>query len=354
MKTILLTLNYWQGAGGVERVVVNMANVLVQRNYRVVILAVSPDRTSNTSYTLDSRVEKEYLPAPDTRTSSFFQALYAKVMILPSLRKLIRKHNITFVVKNELVIPPLFFRLNNVTTCTFFHSCYSYYSFSFRKRINLFGANYNIILTAKEKEKWSRLLPNIQVIPNMLIPMTCPTDQKRSKKIIAVGHLNKNKAFDRLVRSYLPLTPDFPDWELVIIGSGDEKANLETLIHAAGAQHHIKIIPPSNHIEEQYASASICAMSSFMEGFPMVLVEAMSFGVPCVAFDITTGPSDIIQQGETGFLIPDGNEEAMREALRKLMNNPALLQEMGEKAKASVDRFSEDAVMARWTSLIES
>ena len=73
-----------------------------------------------------------------------------------------------------------------------------------------------------------------------------------------------------------------------------------------------------------------------------------------MAFDITTGPSDIIQQGETGFLIPDGNEEAMREALRKLMNNPALLQEMGEKAKASVDRFSEDAVMARWTSLIES
>jgi glycosyltransferase involved in cell wall biosynthesis len=353
MKTILLTLNYWQGGGGVERVVVNMANALVKRNYRVIILSLFPDRITTTEYVLNPWVEKHYLSAVDTRDFSFAKAVLSKVRLFFALRKFIKRQGISFVIKNESFIPPLFFRVNGTITCTFFHSCYNYYSFSLRKQINLWGANYNIVLTSKELDKWKHILHHIVVIPNMFIPMREIHGIRREKKIVAVGHLNENKAFERLIRSYLPLAHEMPEWKLVIIGTGNQQPKLQSLIDSGAAQQQIEIMPPTNHIEEQYASAAICAMSSYLEGFPMVLVEAMSFGVPCVSFDITTGPSDIIQHGKTGLLVPDGDETAMKRALESLMSDENLQMKMGEEARLSISRFSEGIVMQQWISLIE-
>jgi glycosyltransferase involved in cell wall biosynthesis len=353
MKKILFTINYWQGAGGVERVVVNLANALVNRNYHVIILSLFPDQIQNTQYDLDERVEKHYLAAVDTRSFSFGKALLAKWEVFIALRKFIRNNDISIVIKSESFIPPLFFRLNWLTTCTLFHSCYDYYSFSRRKRINLWGANYNIILSVKEMARWERILSHIVVIPNMFTPLKQVEGIQRTNKIVAIGHFNTNKGFERLIRSYLPLTKEFPDWKLVIIGVGDHEEKLRTLIESNGVQQQIEIQLPTNNIEEQYASSSICVLSSYLEGFPMVLVEAMSFGVPCVAFDITTGPSDIIQEEKNGLLVPDGDETAMKNALAQLMRSPQLRLKMGQFAKQSVARFSEEVIMDKWLKIID-
>jgi glycosyltransferase involved in cell wall biosynthesis len=352
MKTILLTINFWNGVGGVERVIVNLANTLVKRGFRVIILSLFPDRILTTQYALDERVEKHFLAAVDTRSFSFWKALLAKIKVFFALRKFIQQHQIDFVIKNEFFIPPLFFRLNRLTTCNLFHSCYDYFSFTLRKRINLWGANYNVILSSKELARWQRIFAHIVVIPNMFTPLKQVHDIKKSNKVIAIGHLIANKGFERLIRCYLPLTEKFPNWQLVIIGAGEDEKKLQTLISKNGVEQQIMIQPPTNNIEEQYAASSICVLSSYLEGFPMILVEAMSFGVPCVAFDITTGPNDIIQDGHNGLLVPNGDEVAMTHALARLMNDLQLRQTMGQQARLSVERFSEDAIINKWLQLI--
>jgi glycosyltransferase involved in cell wall biosynthesis len=277
----------------------------------------------------------------------------AKIKIFFSLRRFIKSQHISSVIKSEFVVPPLFFRLNNVQTATLFHGCFHYYSFSFRKRMNLWGANNNIILSSKEIDKWEGILHNISVIPNMLIPIQYEAEVSKEKIILAIGHLNRNKDFERLIKAYLPLVKTHPDWRLVIVGEGIEAYSLQLLIDSEGANQQIEIIPPTNRIETLYAKSSIFALSSHLEGFPMVLVEAMSFGVPCVSFDIPTGPSDIIQEGVNGLLVPDGDEAAMKNALAQLMSNSHLCQEMGQYAKQSVTRFSEEVIMAKWLKIIE-
>ena len=93
-------------------------------------------------------------------------------------------------------------------------------------------------------------------------------------------------------------------------------------------------------------------MSSYAEGLPMVLVEVASFGIPSVAFDINTGPSDIIENGVSGFLVTDGDLGEYARALEKLMGNEELRREMGAKAKVIVeDKFSKDKVMVQWEEL---
>ena len=354
MKTILLTINYWQGAGGVERVVVNLANAFKKRNYRVIILSFFQDQITSLQYEVDEQIEKCFLPAIDTSSFSLFKAILSKSRLFLTLRKFIKTNHIDFVIKSELSIPPLFFSINGVKTCTLFHSSYCYYSFSFRKRINLWGANYNIVLTSKELVKWRKIFHNIVVIPNMVVPLKKESQPERTPTILSVGHLNKNKGFERLIHAYLPLIQEFPSWKLVIVGNDwGEKNKLQALINDHCVSQQIIIKPGTNEIAQEYLSSSIFAMASYQEGFPMVLIEAMDCGLPCIAFDINTGPSDIIQQGKNGFLIEDENLQDMRKALKQLMIDPDLRHRMGQCAKESIMQFSEDIIINKWLKLIE-
>ena len=127
---------------------------------------------------------------------------------------------------------------------------------------------------------------------------------------------------------------------------------MEQKIQQRNLQDSVILKPFSKEIEKEYLRASIYAMSSYAEGFGMVLVESASFGIPSVAFDINTGPSDIIENGVSGFLVTDGDLGEYARALEKLMGNEELRREMGAKAKMIVeDKFSKDKVMVQWEEL---
>ena len=106
-------------------------------------------------------------------------------------------------------------------------------------------------------------------------------------------------------------------------------------------------------MEEKYAESSIFVLSSRYEGFGMVLIEAMSFGIPCVSFDCNYGPSDIIKDGEDGFLIKNGDEKDFAQKLQELMRDENLRKEMGEKARVNVERFLPEHVVKKWDELFK-
>ena len=143
-------------------------------------------------------------------------------------------------------------------------------------------------------------------------------------------------------------------WQLIIVGDGVLKKELESKIKALNLQESVILKPFTKQIEKEYLSASIYAMTSHFEGFGMVLAEASSYALPCVAFDVKTGPSDIIADEKSGFLVADNDLQGYADKLMLLMRDENLRQNFGTKAKQVVsEKFSKEVVMKEWQGLFD-
>ena len=169
---------------------------------------------------------------------------------------------------------------------------------------------------------------HIAVIPNFTLfaPKSSPNYQ--SKIVMAVGRRCFEKNFERLEELWNIVHEKQTDWQLKI--------------------HH-----DTQDMVSAYLESSVLAMTSRFEAQPMVLIEAMTCGLPCIAFDCPYGPRDIIEDGNTGFLIPYDNNEMFIEKLTYLMEHPEVRERMGEAARESVKRFSVETIMEKWRKLYE-
>lgn len=212
-----------------------------------------------------------------------------------------------------------------------------------------------VVLTNEDKGYWGDL-PNIEVIPNAAIHVSKNYSEVKNKRVIAVGRLDYQKGFDRLIQAWklVQHTGRFSDWKLDIFGQGEWREMLQQMIDKQGLQNTVKINPPTNAILNEYVHSSLLVMSSNYEGFGMVLVEAMSCGVPVISFDCKCGPKDIIQSGINGLLVPNGDIQALADAMMKVMEDEAYRKMLSLNARKVVDTYSEQAVMSQWIRLFTS
>ena len=212
-----------------------------------------------------------------------------------------------------------------------------------------------VVLTNEDKGYWGDL-PNIEVIPNAAIHVSKNYSEVKNKRVIAVGRLDYQKGFDRLIQAWklVQYTGQFTDWKLDIFGQGEWREMLQQMIDEQGLQNTAKINPPTNAILNEYVHSSLLVMSSNYEGFGMVLVEAMSCGVPVISFDCKCGPKDIIQSGINGLLVPNGDIQALADAMMKVMEDEAYRKMLSLNARKVVDTYSEQAVMSQWIRLFTS
>lgn len=224
------------------------------------------------------------------------------------------------------------------------------------QRLMLLGAkkfSSFVILTNGNKKDWQGV--NCTVIPN---PSPFSNKGKSSTAIkknivLAVGTQSYNKGYDRLMTIWKRVVKKFPDWRLEIYGKKNENLNLQQKAEKLGLIDSFIINTPIKNIANKYNEASIFALPSRSEGFGMVLIEAMSYGMPCVAFDCPHGPADIITNEEDGFLIENGNEEAFATKLILLMEDITLRKQLGNKALYNVARFNVDGVVEKWDVLFK-
>lgn len=212
-----------------------------------------------------------------------------------------------------------------------------------------------VVLTNEDKGYWGGL-PNIEVIPNAAIHVSKNYSEVKNKRVIAVGRLDYQKGFDRLIQAWklVQHTGRFSDWKLDIFGQGEWREMLQQMIDKQGLQNTVKINPPTNAILNEYVHSSLLVMSSNYEGFGMVLVEAMSCGAPVISFDCKCGPKDIIQPGINGLLVPNGDIQALADAMMKVMEDEAYRKMLSLNARKVVDTYSEQAVMSQWILLFTS
>ena len=148
---------------------------------------------------------------------------------------------------------------------------------------------------------------------------------------------------------------DLAEWKLAIVGDGILKSEIQAKIHSLNLQDSIILKPFTKDIECEYLGASIYAMSSHFEGFGMVLAEASSYALPCIAFDIATGPSDIIAHNKSGYLIADNDLESYAKHLIALMSDENLRMRFGAESKRLVsEKFSQSVVIQKWQELLEN
>ena len=208
-----------------------------------------------------------------------------------------------------------------------------------------------IVLTNGNLNEWP--LSNVQVISNPLSFYPAEFSNLENKKVIAVGKHCHQKGFDRLLQSWQWVTNKCPDWKLEIYGTIEKSEGLWELSSKLGIEDQVAFFPPEKNIGEKYKSASIYAMASRYEGFGMVLTEAMAYGVPCVSFDCPYGPSDIIADGEDGFLVSNGDIPTFSEKICELIKNQELRRNMGKKARLNVKRYLPEHIVPQWDKLFK-
>lgn len=212
-----------------------------------------------------------------------------------------------------------------------------------------------VVLTNEDRGYWGNL-PNIEVIPNAAMHVSDAYSDVMNKRVIAVGRLDYQKGFDRLVQAWQLVrhTGKFTDWKLDIFGQGEWREMLQQMIDKAELQDSVRLNRPTKQIGEEYVKSDMLVMSSNYEGFPMVMIEAMACGLPVVSFDYKCGPKDIIQPGINGLLVPNGDIQALADAMMKVMEDEAYRKMLSLNARKVVDTYSEQAVMAQWIRLFTS
>lgn len=212
-----------------------------------------------------------------------------------------------------------------------------------------------VVLTQEDKGYWGEL-PNIEVIPNAAMFLGDTYSDVLYKRIIAVGRLDYQKGFDRLIEAWAQVqqTNKICDWQLDIFGQGEWHEMLQRMIEERKLGETLHINRPTPHIGEEYVRSSMLVMSSHYEGFPMVMIEAMACGLPVISFDYKCGPKDIIQDGVNGLLVKDGDIESIANAMMRLMENEEERKAMGRNARRVTETYSEASVMKRWIDLFNS
>ncbi|REE83090.1 glycosyltransferase involved in cell wall biosynthesis [Lutibacter oceani] len=220
--------------------------------------------------------------------------------------------------------------------------------------MNVAGSKFHkfVVLTEGNLKEWK--LNNIVVIPNPLPFNSGECATLTNKKVLVVGKQSYQKGYDRLLDIWSLVHDKFPDWSLEVYGKLNPTLGLEEKAKQFNIDKSLKFYPPIKDIQAKYKEAAIYVMTSRFEGFGMVLIEAMSYGVPCVAFDCPHGPADIIKDGEDGFLVANGDIDTFAAKLMALMENKALRQQLGTNALKDVNRFNVNEVVKKWDDLFQS
>ena len=210
-----------------------------------------------------------------------------------------------------------------------------------------------VLLTPQDAADWKGTT-RTYVIPNAIPLFPEQSSSLTNKQVIMVGRYNDAKGYDYLIPTWKLVHHLHPDWILQVYGSGEYHDQVVSWIKECHLEKSIILHEPTNHIMEKYLESSICVMSSRYEGFPMVLVEAMASGVPCVAFDCPFGPRNIICNEEDGLLVEYLNSQALADGICRLIENEELRKRLGTKARQNIQRFSRDNVMKLWEDLFSS
>lgn len=374
IRIIALHLAY----GGVEKAIINTANLLAER-YSVEIISMY-HMPNSPAYDLDPKVKVIYLMNDIPNKEEFLTSVKQKnpfkiikegcksVKILYKKRYLIKKtakqihDGIVITTRNEDTVAFNQYLDKNVFLIAQLHHDHGFDQklvADFQKhygRVDIFA-----LLSQRLCDEVCEMMQGFNshtecvVIPNFIDDLPIQ-DQFPPKEhvLLAVGRLHKVKGYDRLIKMAKQICAD-TDWRIQIIGDGFEEANLRALAKEEQAEDYVRFLGQKSglEVEQSMKKASIFLMTSYSEGFPFVLLEAMRAKLPCIAFDVRVGPAAIIDHEKNGYLVKDHDTQAFTKACHELMEHPQKRELMGASAYEKCHRYTKSEVAEIWFHVIE-
>ena len=257
------------------------------------------------------------------------------------------------VIKEKGSIPVVYESHDSFLAYTFEnHGCLQKFRIKYLHHV-LRKAQMIITLTKGDALEWKKINSHVQVIPNVVhLNDTGRYSDCQSKSAIFVGRYSYQKDIESLLQIWKLVNQRHPDWQLNIYGGyGEQQELLQSIIHRSGM--NVVINQPTTFIFEEYLKSSILLMTSRYEPFGLVLPEAMSCGLPVVAFNCPYGPADIITDGQDGFLVKNRDINAFAEKVCLLIENPELRKTMGQAGIYSSKRYDVSSIMPMWKELFK-
>lgn len=210
-----------------------------------------------------------------------------------------------------------------------------------------------VLLTQQDADSWTEAKQTF-VIPSAVPYFPEQSSTLNNKQVLMVARYNDAKGYEYMVEAWQSVHERHPDWILNVYGSGELHDDVIRWIQKRQLSSSMILHDPVDNVMDKYLESSIFVMSSRYEAFPMVLLEAMACGVPCVSFDCPYGPRNIIRNGEDGYLVGYLNSQALADSICQLIENEPLRKKFGAKARQNIRRFSQDAVMLQWDKLFNT
>lgn len=210
-----------------------------------------------------------------------------------------------------------------------------------------------IVISKADLDKWQEYTKKVQLIYNPITVNSTLQSPKQEKTVISVGRLDYQKGYDYLIDAWKVVSQKHSDWHLNIYGEGTLREQLQQQIDRQKLNSSITLCGTTPNITAKYAQHSIYVMSSRAEGLGLVLLEAAACGLPLISYDCPSGPSEIIEDGVNGYLIPQvGNVTMMADKICELIEDTDKRMQMGEKAKEMVEKFSPSKITEQWVKLV--
>lgn len=353
--------------GGAERVAVDLGAYWVERGYQVTLVTQSD--AAGDAYALHPAVRRVVLGTAGDSGGGLRGAL-ANLRRVLALRRLIRRSRPTVVLgmmTTASVLAVLAARRQPCRVVATEHTHPPSQDLSpmwLRLRRRTYPRAAQVVALTKGTALWlEQHVPgcSVTVIPNAVRwplqagePVLEPPERHGRRRLLAVGRLHPHKGFDLLIQAFRMVADHVRDWDLVILGEGDNRSELQRRIDEAGLQERISMPGRVGNIGQWYEQSDLYVLSSRVEGLSNTLIESMACGLPAVAFDCDTGPREIVRDGIDGVLVrPVEDAEALAAHLYGLMTNHERRAALGRRAVDVRDRFSMVRVMALWHHVFE-
>ncbi|HYH58616.1 MAG TPA: glycosyltransferase family 4 protein [Thermoleophilaceae bacterium] len=213
-----------------------------------------------------------------------------------------------------------------------------------------------VVLTHDDQHDYREVLAGaetrIERITNAVPRLSGEPRAERDKIVLAAGRLTWQKGYDLLIDAFVPVAEKHPDWQLRIYGDGARRKRLARRILRADLYNNVFLMGVTRRLGEVMSRAGLFVLSSRYEGFGMVIVEAMSKGLPVVSFDCPRGPGEIIDPGRDGILVPPQDVEGLARAMLELIEDDERRRRYGAAATEKVREFEIDQVGEQWESLL--
>ena len=374
-KVTILALHL--GYGGIEKSIVALANLLVD-DYEVEIIS-SYQLLDKPAFEIDPRVEIRYLitkfkpnreawkaSIKHLRPISFVKESFNSVMTLA-----LRRSTMIRAIENchsDIIISTR--DLFNTWLGTYGkRSCYkigwehNHYhgDMSYADKVTKSAKNLDALVLVSDslRKFYKKQLANTKCkcfyVPNILDTVPERLSKLNEKRLISVGRLSREKAYEDLLDVFQLIHRKEPSWRLDIIGDGAQKNLLGDRIYAEGWTDCVKLhgFQDKTYINDLLSKSSIYLMSSVTESFGIVLIEAMSHGLPCVAFDSAEGSTELIENGKNGFLISYRNKEEYAKKVLELMHDKKERVRLGKCGRETSLNFTSDKVKKEWMKVLK-